>query len=148
MSATRNRRAALPGTRGLLPFLFSGVPHSSKGRPSSQKFAAPLDFPPICEQVMVPAASPVILLFAEINRRRNEPRHVRSGVCTPITSRCGYGYSVTRPNCRSAYAMAAVVQLGLWLSGVSKTCVLWTCAFSVNGRLARAVRQPLGATTY
>ena len=72
MSATRNRRAALPGTRGLLPSLFSGVPHSSKGRPPSQKFAAALDFPPICEQVMVPAASPVILLFAEINRRRNE----------------------------------------------------------------------------
>jgi hypothetical protein len=72
MSATRNRRAALPGTRGLLPSLFSGVPHSSKGASVFPKARPPSIFPPICERVMVPAASPVILLFAEINRRRNE----------------------------------------------------------------------------
>ena len=35
--------------------------------------------------MMVPAASPVILLFAEINRRRNEQQaHVRSNRTVPV----------------------------------------------------------------
>src|SRR5271157_1661880 len=73
MSATRNRRGSprhsgTPPPLSLLwraPLFQGGVRLPKSSRP-------PSIFPPICEQVMVPAASPVILLFAEINRRRNE----------------------------------------------------------------------------